>query len=176
MTKTNWLPIKEAYLKGEGTYKQLAERFGVPESTIEKRASREKWTQKTAELVRKVEEKVVESLAQTGIKHAQRMLERYDKWLVKVDKAVAKRKIADASTRELFKIQSESDDKVRRICGMDQRELEAQGAIIPLGGLELQAKILDQIYAIKALVKDGKIKTVDIEAAEVAKMRIVRGT
>ena len=39
----NWSRIKNAYLTGEGSLGQLAERFGLSYETVRRRAAREKW-------------------------------------------------------------------------------------------------------------------------------------
>lgn len=178
MTKTNWAPIKEAYQRGEGSCRELAEKFGVSFIAIRNRCNREGWKSEMVKIGEKVTQKVVESLAQRGVAHAERMLKRYDNWLCKIDKVMplAMKKIKEASLRDLVTSQTQLDQAARKAYGLDQRELESQGAVIPIGGLELQAKMLEQIYAIKALVKEGKIKTIDIDPDEVAKMKIIRGS
>jgi len=40
---TNWQRIRLAYVRGKYTYKQLAEKYGVSENTLEKRARAENW-------------------------------------------------------------------------------------------------------------------------------------
>jgi len=43
-TPKTWAMIKASYLVGEGSLRALAARYGVSESTLMKRARREKWT------------------------------------------------------------------------------------------------------------------------------------
>lgn len=45
MAGPNWARIKAEYLKGGVTYRQLAEKYGVPNDTLEKRAKRESWSE-----------------------------------------------------------------------------------------------------------------------------------
>lgn len=71
--RKDWAALKAAYRRGEGSYRALGERFGIPEQTIRKRAAREKWTvernQVAAEAERRATEKDVESVAQMLQKH-----------------------------------------------------------------------------------------------------------
>lgn len=71
--KAIWAKLKSAYRKGEGTYPQLSERFGVPEQTIRKRAAKEKWVQERnetgAEAERRAREKDTETLATMLARH-----------------------------------------------------------------------------------------------------------
>lgn len=43
MADANWQRIRLAYVRGKYTYKQLAEKYGVSENTLEKRARAENW-------------------------------------------------------------------------------------------------------------------------------------
>lgn len=55
-----WRKMRIEYVKGNTTYKKLAEKYGVSESTIRKRASKEGWRKKRNDLDTKVEQKVLE--------------------------------------------------------------------------------------------------------------------
>lgn len=59
LTQAEWRKIRLEYVKGKSTYKALAEKYGISESTIRKRASKEAWRKKRDELGTKVEQKVL---------------------------------------------------------------------------------------------------------------------
>ena len=59
LTQAEWRKIRVEYLKGKTTYRALAEKYGISESTIRKRASKEAWRKKRDELGTKVEQKVL---------------------------------------------------------------------------------------------------------------------
>lgn len=60
LTAAQWRKIRIEYVKGNTTYKKLAGKYGVGESTIRKRASKEGWRKKRNEVDTKVEQKVLE--------------------------------------------------------------------------------------------------------------------
>ncbi len=54
----DWLRIKNDYINGLGSYRKLAEQYGVSRSALEKRAKVEEWTKKRDAQCGKVEAKV----------------------------------------------------------------------------------------------------------------------
>ena len=60
VSAAQWRKMRMEYVKGNTTYKKLAEKYRVGESTIRKRASKEGWRKKRNELDTKVEQKVLE--------------------------------------------------------------------------------------------------------------------
>jgi hypothetical protein len=65
-SKPNWPEIREAYLAGEGSLRQLAKRFSVSLDTLEKRCAREGWRQEMAALCGKVAVVAAETAAAEG--------------------------------------------------------------------------------------------------------------
>ena len=68
LTTADWRKIRMEYVKGKTTYKKLAERYGVAEGTIRKRASKEGWRKKRNNLDTKVEQKVLERVCDARAK------------------------------------------------------------------------------------------------------------
>lgn len=65
----NWTKIKNDYITGEYSYRELAEKHGISASSVEKRAAREKWTATKDERLqatcKKIEEMTVEKIAES---------------------------------------------------------------------------------------------------------------
>ena len=59
LTQAEWRKIRLEYVKGKTTYKALAEKYGISESTIRKRASKEAWRKKRDEVGTNIEQKVL---------------------------------------------------------------------------------------------------------------------
>lgn len=60
ISAAQWRKIRLEYIKGNTTYKKLAEKYGISESNIRKHASKEGWRKKRDNLDTKVEQKVLE--------------------------------------------------------------------------------------------------------------------
>lgn len=63
----DWLAIKTEYINGGISYRKLAEKYGVSQSTIRKRAAAEKWSETKTEQRNKIrtktEQKTVEKIS-----------------------------------------------------------------------------------------------------------------
>lgn len=68
LTTADWRKIRMEYVKGKTTYRQLAEKYGIGESTIRKRASKEGWRKKRNDLDTKVEQKALERVCDARAK------------------------------------------------------------------------------------------------------------
>ena len=60
ISAAQWRKMRIEYIKGNTTYKKLGEKYGISESYIRKRASKEGWRKKRSELDTKTEQKVLE--------------------------------------------------------------------------------------------------------------------
>lgn len=60
----DWLKIKNDYISGGGSYRELAEKYGVLETTLEKKAAKEKWRNLKMTQRVKIEEKLLEKNAE----------------------------------------------------------------------------------------------------------------
>jgi len=58
-----WAKIRAAYIAGEGSYRELAKRFGVAVGTLMARAARERWQAKRSQTEGRTDEKVIERVA-----------------------------------------------------------------------------------------------------------------
>lgn len=60
LSAAQWRKMRIEYVKGNTTFKKLGEKYGISDSYIRKRASKEGWRQKRNELDTKVEQKTLE--------------------------------------------------------------------------------------------------------------------
>lgn len=88
----DWLAIKNDYINGGGSYRELSEKYNVPQSTIRKRAATEKWSDAKTDnrnkigtkTEQKTQEKISDALSdEAALKVRLRvgLLERAAKWL-----------------------------------------------------------------------------------------------
>jgi hypothetical protein len=61
----SWRKIKAEYIAGKISQRALAEKYGVPMTTLAKHAKKEKWTEKRRDAENKVVEKVAQKTAET---------------------------------------------------------------------------------------------------------------
>ena len=84
----NWRKIKAEYIAGGISQRAIAEKYGISQATVERRAKKEKWTTKRREAEGKSIEKVTEKTAEVVADNAV-VLERIkSKILAKVEKMV----------------------------------------------------------------------------------------
>ena len=80
----DWLSIKTDYITGRGSYRQLAEKYGIKKDTIYRRANHEKWAEQRDRQRDTIERRVID---RTTDKIADKMAEAYS------DNAAAKVRI-----------------------------------------------------------------------------------
>ena len=80
--------IKAEYIKGGTSYRKLAKKYGVPLTTLERKAKNEKWTELRRQTERKAEAIIVENEANRQAERMNRLLAVSDKLLEAVEKAV----------------------------------------------------------------------------------------
>ena len=92
LTTADWRKIKVEYLKGKTTYKKLGEKYGVSESAVRKRASKEGWREQRNNFDTKVEQKVLERACDARAKEFEtlaQVAEQVDAILVNVTNFIA---------------------------------------------------------------------------------------
>ena len=98
---TNWTKIRNDYINGKGSYRVLAEKYGVSSSTLRQRAAREQWANSKAEQLAKtrarIEQKTVEKIADTESDVAAIMSRIRLKLTVKIEQAVDNMEGLDAN-------------------------------------------------------------------------------
>lgn len=68
MPDIDWKKIKAEYIRGHASYRKLADKYGVSFSTLQRRATREKWTDLRNQIEVKSDSKIVESVAEKEAK------------------------------------------------------------------------------------------------------------
>lgn len=116
----DWTDIKTAYIQGGTSYRELARRFGVSFSTLQKIAAKEGWKKLRDKVATKSDEKLVRSLSAGKAKTGCRVNEVADMLLDKLRQAVAMTDTIDPQTirqytgalkdlRDIKNIRSEAD-------------------------------------------------------------------
>lgn len=88
-TTAEWRKIRLEYVKGKTTLKQLAEKWGLSESTIRKRASNEGWKKRKHKLDTKVEQKTLERLCDARAREFEQIAHVNDRMTEVLDNLVS---------------------------------------------------------------------------------------
>jgi DNA-binding transcriptional regulator YbjK len=135
--KHNWLKIKAEYQGGQGSMRELCEKYGISQSTMEKRAVREQWTIQKQEISRKVAEKVAEKVSE-NITELQKIwvldtIKRGIKARGEVDLAkeqAACPAIDPGMQDQLSRVEQRFDEMVRKALGLEEKhKVELSGNV-----------------------------------------------
>ncbi len=79
----DWKKIKAEYIRG-ASYRKLADKYDVPFSTIQKVGAREKWTELRKKSRLKLDEKIVNSVAEREARRVDVIMQATDRLLQKI--------------------------------------------------------------------------------------------
>ena len=84
----DWKKIKAEYIAGGTSYRKLAEKYGVPRTTLERKAKEEKWTDLRRQADGKAEAKIVESVSTKNAKIDDKYYRLVDKLFDKAEEVI----------------------------------------------------------------------------------------
>lgn len=169
MIKSNWLEIKTAYQNGEGSIRELAERFGVSLYALEARCKRGKWHKEKSEIVQKVSEKVVEQVADKATEHIKTTITLCDalyadivrsreQLLPAIDPAAL-----DALSRAFVRV----NQVARESLGIPA---PSKSVDIKSGSIDVNVDVVSILKKIREFRKSGMVLDVDREVEECKKL------
>ena len=83
-----WQEIKAEYLAGGTSYRKLAEKYGVPRTTLERKAKDEKWTNLRRQAEGKAEAKIINAISNKNAKIDDKYYRLVDKLFDKVEEVI----------------------------------------------------------------------------------------
>ena len=132
----DWKTIKAEYIAGGTSYRKLAEKYGVPRTTLERKAKEEKWTELRRQADGKAEAKIIESISAKDAKKAVNIIDVADKLLGKIEELAGIVGDADSIKKLTSAIKDLKDIKGIK-SDADMREQEARIA-------KLQKEAMDE--------------------------------
>ena len=84
----DWKKIKAEYITTDTSYRKLAQKYGLAESTIYARGGKEKWVEQKERHQSKTVAKTLDALSNKEVDRAARLMTVADKLLKKVEQAV----------------------------------------------------------------------------------------
>lgn len=153
MNRADLKKIKAEYLSGGITLQELADKYGIPYSTLTKTCSKEKWKEKRKENGKKTERKIAELIAERDAKRVVTIVSVADKLLDKISEML-EQDVSNYNTQNIKNLTSALKD-IKEIKGeksdADMREQEAR-----IKNLEKQAeKEADTVNEIEIVFNAG---------------------
>ena len=84
----DWNRIKAEYIAGGTSYRKLAEKYGVPRTTLERKAKEEKWTELRRQAEGKAEAKIVNAISEKSAKIDDKYFRLVDKLMQKAEETI----------------------------------------------------------------------------------------
>ena len=152
----DWLAIRNDYINGGGSYRKLAEKYGVPLRTIAMRGKDENWPEARAEQRNKIatelQQKTAEVIVQKEVKRAQRMMGIHDQLLDKLEQAVSELNMAQVTNKKKTKVieyrNGKRPDKPTKETITENEEILAVSSIVDRKGLQQISLALKALWDI----------------------------
>lgn len=152
----DWLAIRNDYINGGGSYRKLAEKYGVSTKSITAHSKAENWPGLKAEQENKTSTKVLQETADVIVKNEVERIERLmsisDKMIGKIEKAVEELDLAQVTNKTKTKVieykNSKRPDKPTKETIEEKEEILAVASIVDRKGLQQIAMALKAMWDI----------------------------
>lgn len=150
----DWIAVRNDYINGGGSYRKLAEKYGISLGTLRARAEKEKWVKLKERQMRKISTKTAqrtaEKIAKQEAERVARIHAASDELLTKIEQAIAELDSTQVSRKKRVKT---TEYKSKRAAGrptketiIEEENLETVQSIIDRKGLQQIATALKQIW------------------------------
>lgn len=152
----DWLRIKNDYINGLGSYRKLAEQYGVSVDAVKKRAAAEQWkkerTNYAPKLHQKVQERTAEIIAEKEANRVSRLLSLSDQLADRVEQAIQELDRTQVThktrTREIEYKDFGAPGKPTKETISEEEQIIAVASIVDRKGLQQVAAALKTIWDI----------------------------
>lgn len=160
----DWLKIKNDYINGGGSYRKLAEKYGVPFGSLRSRAEKENWPELKKEQLHKIStktaQKTADAIVKKEVKRAERMMGIHDQLLDKLEQAVSELNMAQVTNKRKTKVieykNGERPDKPTKETITENEEILAVASIVDRKGLQQISLALKALWDISGEHEAGK--------------------
>lgn len=166
---------RNSYFSKQGSIRAIAERFDIPESTLQRYAAKNGWKKQrntieqgqsnlVTEMSQRVVEKTSEKTSEAIASHLKRVLCTGNDFVSKLQDKLASALIPDITRLDhaetATRVFRSWDDLIRRAHGLSDPR---SGVDITTGGLPMHDKALSILSQCTSLIKDGKVIPADID-------------
>ena len=160
----DWLKIRNDYINGGGSYRKLAEKYGVPFGSLRARAEKEKWPELKEAQLHKIRtetaQKTADAIVKNEVKRVERLMGIHDKLLDKLDQAVDELNMSQVTSKKKTKVieykNSRRPDKPTKEIITEDEEILAVNSIVDRKGLQQIALALKALWEITGEHEAGK--------------------
>ena len=160
----DWLAIRNDYINGGGSYRKLAEKYGVSFGTLRARAEKEKWPALKEKQQHKIStiaaQKTAAAIVNQEVKRVERLLSINDQLIDKIEKAVSELDIAQVTNKKKTKVieykNGRRPDKPTKETITEAEEILAVASIVDRKGLQQIAMALKAVWDITGEHEAGK--------------------
>ena len=151
----DWNKIKQEYISGNTSYRKLAKKYGVSESTLSKRAMKEKWSVLKDAAEQESNRRIIKVVVNKQRKRMERLQNITDELLNKAEQAVKELDIQLYKNVEKTKVieykNHERPDKPTKETVHEEEKVTEIRTIIDRKGLQAIAAALKSIQEIQGL-------------------------
>ena len=164
----DWNKIKAEYIAGGTSYRKLAEKHGVPRTTLERKAKDEKWAELRRQAEGKAEAKIVDAVSDQNAKIDNKYFNLVDKLLDRAEEVIEKTPIWQATSlkematalkylKECKGVKSEADmrEQEARIKNLEKQAQEKNQDDGKPSGIVLLPAIADKLIPPSEEEDDG---------------------
>ena len=169
----DWLAIRNDYINGGGSYRKLAEKYGVSFYTLQDRAKRENWKEQKEDhrdrIATETRQRIAEIAVAEEVDRVTKLLSINDKLIDRIEKAVQELDMAQVTNKTKTKVieykNKDRADKPTKEIITEKEEILAIHSIIDRKGLQQVATALKAAWDIaqdeSGTPKDGDIREDD---------------
>lgn len=152
----DWLAIRNDYINGGGSYRKLAEKYGVPFGSLRSRAEKENWPELKKEQLHKIStktaQKTADAIVKKEVRRAERMMGIHDQLLDKLEQAVSELNMAQVTNKRKTKVieykNGKRPDKPTKETITESEEILAVASIVDRKGLQQISLALKALWDI----------------------------
>lgn len=135
--KPNWNKIKAEYLAGGTSYRKLCEKYGVPLSTLRRKAKNEQWVQLQEQVEHKIDDSLVEKVVSRELEEAVDFDTLVDEMMLRVKIAIYN---VDTNNAKAVNLLVGALKDLQKIKGLDRSDLDAAEQKARIKALEAKSE------------------------------------
>lgn len=160
----DWLAIRNDYINGGGSYRKLAEKYGVTFGALRARAEAEKWAELKEKQLHKIRtktaQKTADAIVKNEVKRVERLLAINDQLIDKIEKAVTELDLTQVTNKKKTKVieykNGRRPDKPTKEIITESEDILAVASIVDRKGLQQIAQALKAVWDITGEHEAGK--------------------